>query len=264
MSIQILTGDCRTTLATLPEKSVQCCITSPPYDNLRTYGGGVSWNFEDTARELYRVMCDGGVICWNVGDSVIGGSETLSAFKQAIFFKDSVGFRVHDTMIYEKSNFGHPEKTRYHQLFEYIFILSKGKPRCFNPIKDKKNIYAGTGALGVATMREADGSLKPRKRNIITEFGMRGNVWKCNTASQEAVCQALPHPAMMPRSLCRDLMLSWSREGDTILDPFFGSGTTGLVAQQHGRSCIGIELNAEYVKLAEKRCGIIPVENFPA
>lgn len=250
-------GDALTVLKTLPEESVQCCVTSPPYDNLRQYGG-YEWNFEDIAMQLVRVMCVGGIICWNVADSVINGSETLSSFKQAIFFKESCALRVHDTMIYHKTNFGHPESVRYHQLFEYVFIFSKGTPRCFNPLRDKKNAWAGTGTFGRNSVREANGQMGERKRNIITELGMRGNVWSGKTAGQEGqICQGSKHPAPMPEWLARDLVLSWSNCNDTILDPFGGSGTTGAVALEVGRKAILIELNPDYVKLIHERCASV-------
>lgn len=255
--IQILQGDCRDVLKTMPDESVDLCVTSPPYDSLRTYGG-FEWDFESTGRELFRVMVPGGIVCWNVGDSVVDGSETLTSFRQAIFFKDVVGFRVHDTMIYEKTNFGHPEKVRYHQLFEYVFVLSKGEPRCFNPIKDKKNAWAGAGPFGVSTMRSANGDQKPKRRNVIEEYGMRGNVWRCKTAGQENVCTPIEHPAKMPDGLCKDLILSWSNPGDIVLDPMCGEGTTGKCALELGRNAILIELNPAYVKLAEKRTNVTP------
>lgn len=255
--IDIRQGDCLEVLRTMDSESVHCCVTSPPYDNLRTYGG-FAFDFERTAIELFRVLVPGGIICWNVGDSVVDGSETLTSFRQAIFFKDVCGFRVHDTMIYEKTNFGHPERRRYHQLFEYVFILSKNEPRCFNPIKDKKNAWAGTGPFGVSTMRCANGEQKPKKRNIIAEYGMRGNVWRCKTAGQENVCTPIDHPAVMPYGLCRDLILSWSNPGDTVLDPLAGEGTTGRAALELGRKAILIELNPEYVRLAKQRTLVTP------
>ena len=138
------------------------------YDKLRTYGGH-EWDFEGISKELFRVICHGGIVCWNVGDSVVDGSETLTSFKQAIFFKEQCGFRVHDTMIYAKTNFGHPERARYHQLFEYVFILSKGQPRCFNPIKDKPNTWAGTGSWS-NSVREPRVDVRAT-RNLISEFG---------------------------------------------------------------------------------------------
>lgn len=249
--VRILIGDSVEMLRTIESGSVHLVVTSPPYDALRTYGGH-SWDFEATATELRRVLCDGGICCWNVADSVVGGSETLTSFRQALFFKDVLGLRVHDTMIYQKTNFGHPEKVRYHQLFEYVFVLSKGAPRCFNPIKDKPNAWAGTGPFGVSTMRQRDGSQKPKKRNIIAAFGMRGNVWKCKTAGQENICKAIAHPAVMPYGLCRDLILSWSNPGDVTLDPFAGSGTTARASMNHERYSIAIDVNEEYRPLIEQ------------
>lgn len=249
---QIFTGDNVAVMKAWPEKSIQLVVTSPPYDKLRSYNG-FSWNFEAASKEIYRVLCDGGMCCWNVGDSVVDGSETLTSFRQAIYFKDVCGFSIHDTMIYEKSNFSHPEKRRYHQLFEYVFVLSKGYPRCFNPIKDKPNAWAGTGSFGTNRMRNSDGTHSERKRNIITEFGMRGNVWRCKTAGQERVCKANAHPAMMPYGLARDLILSFSNEGDIVLDPFAGSGTTCLAARENKRQWAAIEISPEYVEIFNQR-----------
>lgn len=255
--LRILHGDCALRLLEVGSASVHLIVTSPPYDNLRTYGGH-PWSFEATARELYRVLCEGGVVCWNVGDSVVDGSEMLTSAKQKIFFREECGFRIHDTMIYEKSNFGHPGRSRYHQLFEYVFILSKGKPRCFNPICDKRNSYARTGTLGKNTLRHSNGTMGLRKRNIITEFGMRSNVWRGNTAGQETPCGGAVHPAMMPKWLARDLILSWSNLGDTVLDCFAGSGTTGRAAIENGRNAILIEVNEAYLPIIEKSCDVTP------
>lgn len=246
--MKIFTGDSVEILATFPSDSVDCGVTSPPYDNLRSYGGH-SWDFQGTARELYRVMRPGGVVCWNVGDSVVDGSETLTSFRQAIHFKDVAGFLVHDTMIYHKTNFGQPSHTRYHQMFEYVFVLSKGAPTVFNPIKDKRNLWAGSGTFGKNTMREADGTMGERTRNIVTEFGMRGNVWNGNTRGQEDMCLGVPHPAMMPKWLARDLILSFSNAGDTILDCFAGSFTTCIQALENGRNAIGIEIHEPFCEI---------------
>lgn len=256
-TVTIKCGDSSEVLSGMETDSVECCVTSPPYDKLRHYGGH-TWNFEQTARELYRVMVSGGIICWNVGDSMVNGSETLTSFRQALFFKDVCGFNVHDTMIYEKSNFGHPEKVRYHQLFEYVFILSKGEPRCFNPLRDKPNAWAGTGPFGVSTMRMASGEQKEKKRNVIADFGMRGNVWRCKTAGQENICTAIEHPAVMPSGLARDLILSWSNHGDVVLDPFAGSGTTARAAIELGRKTIAIEINPDYIPMIEAACQTTP------
>ena len=257
---QIIQGDAAAMLATLPKASVQLVMTSPPYNDCRRYEGRVTaWDFEATATELERTLCSGGVICWNVGSQVVDGSETLTPFKQAIYFVDQCGLRLHDTMIYEKLNFSHPERVRYHQVFEYVFILSKGDPRCFNPIKDKKNLTAGcVGNLGVNTFTERDGSKSVRSKKVTAEYGMRGNVWRGKTRGQEDMCEELPHPAMMPKWLARDLILSWSNPGDTVLDPLCGSGTTLKQALEVGRNAIGIEISKVYCALIQQQIQTTP------
>lgn len=254
-------GDAAQVLRRYPDDTFPCSVTSPPYDDLRTYGG-FTFDFEAIARELYRVMTPGGVLCWNVGDSVVNGSETLTSCYQKIFFS-ALGFRVHDTMIYEKSNFSAPETVRYHQTFEYVFILSKGKPRCFNPLKDRRNLWAGhPGAFGRLTKRARNGeqTLLNRGTNAerpITEFGMRTNVWRGNTAGQERPCTKLDHPAQMPEWLAGDLILSWSNPGELILDPCGGSGTTAGMALKHGRSAVICESNPLYAATLPERCAKI-------
>jgi site-specific DNA-methyltransferase (adenine-specific) len=248
--VRIICGDSADVLSRLPARSVHLCVTSPPYDDLRTYGG-YSWNFERTASELHRVLCDGGVVCWNVNDSVVDRSETLTSCDQKIFFRRTLGFRIHDTMIYEKLNFSHPERVRYHQTFEYVFVLSKGAPRCFNPIKDKANASAGDpGSFGRNTYAMRDGSRRERKRQVIARFGMRTNVWRGKTRGQEEFGRKLPRPGMMPRWLARDLILSWSNEGDTVIDPMSGSGTTGIEAARLNRSAILIDQSSAATHIA--------------
>lgn len=244
-------GDAAEVLRELPAQSVQCVLTSPPYDDLRTYDGLCEWDFEAIAQELYRVLCPGGIVCWNVADQTVDGSETLTSLKQAIYFKETVGFRVHDTMIWQKSNFAHPESVRYHQVWEYIFVLSKGTTRCFNPIKDKRNKYAR--AFGRNSDRLRDGTMKQQARHDYADYGMRGNVWQCKTAGQENICCALDHPAMMSEELCEGLLLSWSNPGDTVLDPFVGSGTTCAMALRHGRKTVGIDISEDYLKMSIER-----------
>jgi DNA modification methylase len=262
----ILHGDSAEQLRTLANASVQLVVTSPPYDNLRAYGGH-SWDFEGTARELFRVLCDGGVMCWNVNDAVVDGSETLTSAKQKIFFREECGFRIHDTMIYEKNNFSHPETRRYHSMFEYVFILSKNAPATFNPIMDKPNATAGMRSFGTATFARPDGSRFERatQGTISADFGMRGNVWRGRTRGQEEVCESKPHPAMMPKWLARDLILSWSNPCDTVLDPFAGSFTTCIAALELGRSTIGIEIHEPYVELGRRTLSnVTPGFEFPS
>lgn len=257
-TLDIYCGDAAHKLVNVGTESVELVLTSPPYDNARTYGGTKTpeWEFEAIARELYRVLVPGGVLCWNVNDMVVNGSETLTSCKQKIFFVEQCGFRIHDTMIWRKNNFANPESARYHQVFEYIFVLCKGeKLRAWNPIKDKPNTQAGRiGAFGTNTYSQRDGSKSTRHTYVTAEVGMRHNVWDGNTRGQEEFCTEKKHPAMMPKWLARDLILSFSNPGDTVLDPMAGSFTTCAAALELGRKAVGIELNRDYVKLGRETC----------
>lgn len=256
--LTIHTGDCVEALKTLPDGHIDLFVMSPPYDKLRTYAGH-GWDFEALAHEMFRTLKEGGVACWNVGDSVVNGSETLTSFRQAIYFKDVVGFRVHDTMIYEKSNGSKPDATRYNPCAEYVFVLTKGKIATFNPIRDKKNVTFGLPCFGIHTMRERDGSMSVRKeRKIAAEFGIRSNVWKGNTRGQEEAGNNLNHPAMMPKWLARDLILSYSNTGDLVADPMAGGGTTGAAAISTGRRAWLNEINPDYIPIIERECNVTP------
>ena len=227
-------------------KSVDLIVTSPPYDNLRTYNG-YYFEFEPIAHAITRVLKPGGVLVWIVGDSTINGRETITSAKQKIYFVEQCGLWLHDTMIYAKRNFSHPEKTRYHNVFEYMFIFSKGKPKTFNPIKDRKNLTAGElGNKGINTFTLKDGSKSVRKKKVTQEYGMRHNVWLGNTRGQEDMCVKLNHPAMMPKWLAADHIKTWSNTGDVVYDPMAGSGTVIQEAQKLNRIWIASEMSGEY------------------
>lgn len=254
--IELFLGDCLAGLGLVPSGSVDLVITSPPYDNLRTYNGNNDGWGEDVWRsvieELYRVVASGGVVVWVVADATIGGSETGTSFRQALWAQEC-GFNLHDTMIWDKGNFTAVGalRTSYAPVFEYMFVWSKGKPKTFNPIKDRKNKHFGTKYH--QTVRQADGTTKDghgKGRKRIAEYGQRHNIWRIHPEkSNKKRC----HPAQHPEALVRDHMVSWSAEGETVLDPFMGSGTTGVVARDLGRRFIGIELDEEYFSLAESR-----------
>jgi site-specific DNA-methyltransferase (adenine-specific) len=238
--------NCLDTMARIEDGSIDLTVTSPPYDNLRSYNG-YSFDFEAVARELYRITKDGGVVVWVVGDATIDGSETGTSFRQALFFKE-IGFNLHDTMIYQKHNFSNPSSNRYHQIFEYMFVFSKGKPKTFNALKDRPNVEAGKiGSWGKNTSRQVDGTMVERKRKVNTEFGMRYNIWRIKTEMKPL------HPAPFPEELARDHVLSWSNPGDVVYDPFMGSGTTAKVAIETGRKYLGSEISSEYWEVAQKR-----------
>jgi len=252
---ELILGDCLEEMAKLETGSVDLVLTSPPYDQLRDYGGTLQnqW-FPRAAQEITRLLTAGGVCVWNIADQVVNGSETGTSFRQALFFMDECGLRLHDTMIWQKPNFSNPSSNRYHQVFDYVFVFSKGKPRCFNPIIDRPNICAGqTGSYGENTVTQADGTKKTRPVSKVNDFGMRHNVWLMKTSGQDGSSKRYRHPAMFTEDFARGHVVSWSNEGDIVLDPFMGSGTTGVACQNTNRNFIGIEKNPEYFIICEQR-----------
>ena len=242
----------------MDEESVNLVVTSPPYDDLRTYNDSSSWDFnvfKDVAQQLVRVLKPGGVIMWNVGDAVVDGGETGSSFRQALYFME-LGLKLHDTMIYEKTGiaFAAGEKSnRYSQAFEYCFILSKGKPNTVNIIMDKPNTWSGTKSWGNARARLRDGTLdiSEQKTKEIKMFGARTNIWRIKNSGGfgQSDNRAYQHPATMPEQLAEDHIRTWSNEGDLVLDPFMGSGTTARMAHKRDRNWIGFEIDKEYYDL---------------
>lgn len=253
---KVIQGDCSEIMQSIPSESIDLTVTSPPYDNLRDYNG-YSFPFENIAKELYKVTKDGGVVVWVVGDAMIKGSKSLTSFKQALVFKE-IGFNVYDVMIYEKAGTAPPHKNRYFSGFEYMFVLSKGKPKTINLIKDKPNKWAGTETFGDVTRREKDGSLTNKGKKVINEFGVRTNIWRYKNGKGYATKDeiAYKHPAIFPEELAKDHILSWSNKGDTVLDCFCGSGTTLKMAKANNRNFIGIDYSEEYVELSQKRVSI--------
>ena len=243
---QIICGDNVETMATFPDASIDLVVTSPPYDNLRTYGGH-AWDFEGVANQLWRIIKPGGVVVWVVADATVNGSETGTSFRQALRFME-IGFRLHDTMIWQKESFTNPYPSKYHQVYEFMFVFCKDDMATFNPICDRKNAHAGKWVS--STVREADGSLSPRTAKLIADEGKRFNVWTCTVQKQSG---DNVHPAPFPEKLARDHILSWSNEGDIVLDPFSGSGTTAKMAKHNGRRWIGIEVNPDYVEISKRR-----------
>lgn len=235
--------DCVEGMRMLPDNSIDLTVTSPPYDNLRTYNG-FTWDFEAVAKELYRVTKYGGVVVWVVGDATIKGSETCTSFRQALYFREC-GFNLHDTMIWRKPNaMPHVDKTRYTQCFEYMFVFSKGKPKTFNPKKTPCK-YAGKF---LKTTNKNPESIKSSHGNVVSKERISFNVFDYVVAGTN-----YGHPAIFPEQLAVDHILTWSNEGDIVLDPFMGSGTTAKMALLNKRNYIGFDISSEYCKIAEER-----------
>lgn len=246
----------------IPNNYVDLTVTSPPYDDIRNYnkkvktqeGDKFSFDFYGMVDELYRVTKDGGVVVWVVGDQVKNGGETGNSFRQALAFMEK-GFLLYDTMIYMKNGAPFPEKRRYSQVFEYMFIFSKGKPKTVNILKDKKNKWAGHTNFGKRVMRTKDGDLKEMPKFEISEYGNRYNVWNYSTGKNYSTKDdiAFNHPAIFPEELAEDHILTWSNEGDIVLDPMVGSGTTTKMAKINNRYYMGFDINQEYIDISDKR-----------
>lgn len=258
-------GNCVDGMRLLDENCIDLTVTSPPYDNLRKYKG-YSFPFEEIAKELYRVTKVGGVVVWVVGDSVIDRGESGTSFRQALHFMD-LGFKLHDTMIYEKNGPAFPAPrtaNRYSQVFEYMFVFSKDRqPNTAKLIIDHPNRWAGTlpfskGKKGM--FRNADGELVPRNAKPIPDFSARFNIWRINTGygytSKDKV--SFEHPATFPEQLVNDHIITWSNEGDVVMDPMMGSGTVAKMALKNNRNYIGFETSDEYCGIIEQRL----VDNF--
>ena len=241
-------GDCNLIMEQLQQEGtkVDLTVTSPPYDNLRTYDNSLEWNegiWKAVIDNLYKITKDGGVVVWIVNDATIKGNETGTSFKQALYFKE-VGFNLHDTMIWLKDGGGAVgSQLCYVQNFEYMFVFSKGRPNTIDRIRDVPNGSYGKDKSGVGR-RKQNGSHKIEKRKPCSEFKVRNNYWYCPPQ------KGGEHPAVFPLTLVEDHIRSWSKTGDIIFDPFMGSGTTGVASLNNDRKFIGIEKVSTYFDLA--------------
>lgn len=253
--IKLIKGDCQKQMNAMYDECIDLVITSPPYDDLREYNGVMTkkeaWNeakWKGVIESFYRIMKPGGVIVWVVADACKNGNETGTSFKQALFFKEC-GFKLHDTMIYYKTAPVPLNHNRYEQAFEYMFVFSKGTPKVFNPIKERSLSY-GRNTKGTFYQDPKDNTTsKAHSLRGKNEYKLVGNV-RSFTKNNDRI---KGHPAQFPSELARFHIVSWSDKGDIILDPFMGSGTTGVIAKELQRSFIGIELDGDYFELAKNR-----------
>ena len=249
--VNLMLGDCLERMKEIPDGSVDLTVTSPPYDNLRTYNNSLDWGehvWKPVLQELFRATEKGGVVVWVVGDATIEGSETGTSFKQALWAIEC-GFNL-ETMIWEKTGNGCLGSNKFYgQNFEYMFIFTKGIPIVTNLIEDRENkIKSGKVKVNRALDKDGIGKTRVIERK---PFGKRTNIWRFDTKKNSN------HPAPFPEKLANDHIISWSNEGDIVLDCFMGSGTTGKMALLNNRKFIGIEKNETYFKIAQDRINAI-------
>jgi len=261
---RIICGDNVEVMLGMPSVSVDLVLCSPPYDSLRDYTG-YTFDFENVAHQLYRVLKSGGVVAWVINDATVNGNRTGTSFKQALRFKE-IGFFLHDVIIIEKSGTSFPSQGRYTACYEFMHILSKGKPKTVNLIKDSVKKWAGS--WGKTRQRQADGSLRDstakncgagksgKDETGAHGFKARTNIWPVITGKGFAHLDgdlAYAHPATFATTLALDVVKSWSNPGDLVMDPCVGSGTTCVAAKMLKRNYLGIDVSPEYCQLAEKR-----------
>jgi len=245
---RLIVGNCVDVMRSWPDDFIHLTVTSPPYDKLRDYKG-YSFPFEEIADQLYRVTAPGGVVVWVVGDRINGG-RSLTSFRQAIYFQE-IGFSAHDVMIYQKKNTPFMRSNAYTNAYEMMFVMSKGKPRTFNALKEPTRRH---GLEMLPHNKLPDGINKKTLKELKKEK-TRTNIWSyavgLGGTTNDRI--AFQHPAVFPEKLAEDHILSWSNPGDLILDPMCGSGTTGKMALLHNRRFIGIDIAAEYIEIARQR-----------
>ena len=249
---KIINGDCVEVMQNFEDNSIDLTVTSPPYDNLRIYKG-FTFLFEEIVKELYRITKPGGVVVWIVGDATIQGSETGTSFQQALFFKET-GFNLHDTMIFQKKNpIPQIYRKRYNNIFEYMFVFSKGQVGTHHPIKIDC-LHAGLELNGTTYKNYSKGEQKRKKMaNPVKKQKIKGNIWEYVVGKKAEDQEAKGHPAPFPVALARDHINSWTNKDSVVFDPMCGSGTTCKAAKQLGRNYIGLDISQEYCDIAKGR-----------
>ena len=248
---QLYHGDCTVVLPTLSQKA-DLILTSPPYDNLRKYGGN-TFDFTSVADACINSMAEGGILVWIVADATIDGDETGSSFRQALYFKEH-GLVLHDTMIYRK--LGGPAsgtKTRHKNGFEYMFVFSNGKPKTVRILEDKITKYPEPDRQ--VTRRQPDGTLEYGPRGVVPEVTLRDNVWEYSPGFRKSAENPIAHnhPAIFHIALAKDHIRTWTAPGDLVIDPMVGSGTTMRAAKDLNRLAIGIEIHSDYIDVIKER-----------
>ena len=253
---KIYLSDCVDFMRRMEANLVDLTVTSPPYDNLRNYNG-YKFQFEEIAKQLFRVTKEGGIVVWVVGDKINNGDRTLTSFKQALYFQ-KVGFNVHDVMIYKKENTPFMRSNAYTNCYEFMFVFSKGKPNTFNPI------LIGTKRQGrekLVVNKRADG-INRKVGGLLNKEKTKTNIWEYAVGLYGSTSDkiAFKHPAVFPEKLAEDHILSWTNEGDLVFDPMCGSGTTCKMAKLHNRKYIGIDISEEYCKIAQERVRMVGIQ----
>ena len=245
-------GNAVDVLNNIPKNIVDLTITSPPYEDLRNYNG-YTFNAQSMLESIFNVTKEGGVCVWVVGDKINGG-RSLVSFEHA-FLAKKCGFIVHDVMIYQKKNTPFMRSNAYTNCYEFMFIFSKGKPSTFNPLK----MPTKRSGMETAVFNKKSDAINKKRPVELKKEKTKPNIWQYAVGLGGSTSDkiAFKHPAVFPEKLAEDHVLSWSNEGDLVLDPMCGSGTTCKVAKRNNRHWIGIDISEEYISIAKDRMKLL-------
>lgn len=208
-------------------------------------------------KSLYRVTKEGGICAVVIGDGTKDFDKSLTTFKLAVDWCDNAGWRLFETCIYQRDgNPGAWWNSRFRVDHEYILLFFKGaRPKSFNKqhlmvaSKHAGKTYSGTDRL-------TNGDFKKIQPKQVNPMKCRGTIWRYKTSNTEGNKLKLQHPATYPDSLAEDIILCFSKEGDMVLDPMCGSGTSCVMALKNNRHTTGIDINQDYCTIAQKRLDI--------
>jgi DNA modification methylase len=262
--VDLLIGDCHAVLETIADESVALVLFSPPYDELRRYGGSYSFNLHKLGGQIYRILRPGGVCVMVIQDQTIDGAKSLTTMRTIVDWVDNQGFRLFETLIYSRHGApGGASRYRFRVDHEYMPVFLKGeKPAYFEPSHmATRAVTAGVVYASGAGRRGADGKIEySARKTVVADMKSRGTIWhydvSTNSVSQDARIKHR-HPATYSDRLAYDHVMCWAEPGAMVVDPFIGSGTTAVTCLASGRKCIGIDVNPEYIALAEARCRLV-------
>ena len=239
---------------TFEKECIDLTVTSPPYESLRSYNG-YSFVANAMLSAIYRVTKQGGVCVWVVGDKINSG-RSLVSFNHAFIARDC-GFTVHDVMIYQKLNTPFMRSNAYTNCYEFMFVFSKGSPKTFNPIKIPTKRHGWERAVA----NKGPDAINKKVPVELKKEKTKTNIWQyavgLGGSTRDRV--AFQHPAIFPEKLASDHIISWTNEGDLILDPMCGSGTTCKMAVVNNRRWVGIDVSEDYINIAKERLNSLKV-----
>lgn len=256
-------GDCKEVIKKLPDNSVDLIFTSPPYADQRksTYGGihpdkYVEW-FLPLSKELFRVLKPTGTFVLNIKEKVTEGERSTYVMELILAMRQQ-GWLWTEEFIWHKKN-SYPGKwpNRFRDAWERLLQFNKDKK--FDMYQDEVMVPMGDWAK--SRLRKLSETDKKRDNSKVgSGFGKnisnwinRDKAYPSNVLHLATECSNKKHSAAFPEELPEWFIKLFTKRGDTVLDPFMGSGTTNIVAQRMKRNSIGIEIMEEYYEMVREQ-----------